>query len=218
MPPKRAPPTGQSAAKKSKNAKDSAAPTPTVPRNKRWASVSVSANADIEYREYIQNPLQAYKYVLFCKPPIANYRDTDDEDDSGEDDDEDDEDEDDGDGDEETADKDKDKTPKPRCDGGRTCLCGKAASEHPDHIWKLSAAGRHKFFTTRTLSDVRNPDAFGLYTFNDHHAYGDLEVVQNLFLDFEEAADNYKEQWAVCEALAFFTARDCDMQQCVPCL
>jgi hypothetical protein len=33
-------------------------------------------------------------------------------------------------------------------------------------------------------------------------------MLQNLILDFEEAAGNYKEQWAVCEALAFFLQVD----------
>ncbi|EAQ90452.1 hypothetical protein CHGG_02387 [Chaetomium globosum CBS 148.51] len=37
-----------------------------------------------------------------------------------------------------------------------------------------------------------------------HGAYGVLEVLQNLILDFEEAKDNLKERWAICEALAFF--------------
>jgi hypothetical protein len=47
-----------------------------------------------------------------------------------------------------------------------------------------------------------------MYTFNDHEGYGCLEMLQNLILDFEEAAGNYKEQWVVCEALAFFLKTD----------
>ncbi|KAJ4294715.1 hypothetical protein N0V88_004949 [Collariella sp. IMI 366227] len=31
--------------------------------------------------------------------------------------------------------------------------------------------------------------------------YRILEMLQNLILDFDEAAGNYKEQWAVCKAL-----------------
>jgi hypothetical protein len=40
-----------------------------------------------------------------------------------------------------------------------------------------------------------------MYTFNHYAAYGALEVLQNLFLDFEEAAKEkgHREQWAVCE-------------------
>lgn len=53
------------------------------------------------------------------------------------------------------------------------------------------------------MYDVRDPDNFGMYTFNDHLAYGALEVIQNLMLDYEEAS-NWQEQWWVCEALALF--------------
>jgi hypothetical protein len=69
---------------------------------------------------------------------------------------------------------------------------------------KLSAAGKHRFFDLRAYCALRNPDCFRMYTFNDHSMYGVLEVLQNLILDFDEAAGNYKEQWAVCEALAFY--------------
>lgn len=31
-----------------------------------------------------------------------------------------------------------------------------------------------------------------------------MEVLQNLILDFVEAKDNWKEQWVVCEAMAFW--------------
>lgn len=41
-----------------------------------------------------------------------------------------------------------------------------------------------------------------MYTLNDHAGYGVMEVVQNLLLDFEDAASNWKEQCAVSEALA----------------
>ncbi|KAL2022227.1 hypothetical protein VTK56DRAFT_5837 [Thermocarpiscus australiensis] len=101
--------------------------------------------------------------------------------------------------------RDKKKVP---CDGGKTCLCNKPAAEHPDHVWKLSAAGKYRFFMQRIHSELRCPDNFNMYTFNDHEGYGVLEVLQNLILDFEEPAGNYKEQWAICEALAFFLHTD----------
>lgn len=54
-----------------------------------------------------------------------------------------------------------------------------------------------------------------MYTFNDHEAYGSLEVVQNLLLDFDDALKNknlheamsskhLNEAWAVIEALGLF--------------
>ncbi|KAK4159952.1 hypothetical protein QBC43DRAFT_120756 [Cladorrhinum sp. PSN259] len=46
-----------------------------------------------------------------------------------------------------------------------------------------------------------------MYTFNDHSAYGALEVLQNVILDFEEA-NGWQEKWAVCEALGCFLKTD----------
>lgn len=92
-----------------------------------------------------------------------------------------------------------------KCDAGDTCLCSKPASEHPGHIWKLSSAGKRRFHAQEIYADMRCPDYFDMYTFNRHGAYGVLEVLQNLILDFEEAKDNLKERWAICEALAFFS-------------
>ncbi|XHG02977.1 hypothetical protein AWENTII_006298 [Aspergillus wentii] len=56
--------------------------------------------------------------------------------------------------------------------------------------------------TYRIMVDLRDPDSFSMYTFNDHAGYGGIEVAQNMLLDFHEASGNWKEQWAVCEALA----------------
>lgn len=55
---------------------------------------------------------------------------------------------------------------------------------------------------------MRDPDSFGMYTFNDHLSYGVMEMMQNFFLDFEDAAGNLQQQWTVCEALGFFLATD----------
>jgi hypothetical protein len=174
-----------------------ALPTPPIPRSKRWAAVSGSGNVDLEYRKAMWNPLVAYRFVCMCQPPFPN----------GEDDDEEDEDDDD---DEENEDAEASDKPKkqPSCDGGETCLCDKPAAEHPDHIWKFTAAGKRKFFTQQIHCQLRCPDYFRMYTFNDHVGYGILEVLENLILDFEEAGNNYKEQWAVCECLALFLATD----------
>jgi hypothetical protein len=203
MPPKRGPAAAPSQAKKKRPSTDSTDATatsqPSIPRNKRWAAVSASGNADDEYRLFVHNPVTAYDFVCMCQPPFSNG--DDDEDDEDEEDEEEDEDEDE---DEEAGEKEK----KVRCDGGETCLCNKPASEHPDHVWKLSAAGKRKFFTQRIHCQMRSPDNFNMYTFNDHEGYGVLEILQNLMLDFEEAAGNYKEQWAVCEGLAFFIKTD----------
>ena len=211
MPPKRAAATAAGGARKSRKSGEgtdtsaSAAsasasePAPVVPRSKRWAPVSASANADDEYRSMLQNPVKAFEYVLMCQAPFPLGGEDDDDDDDDEDDDE-----------EEGEDEEKATAAgaagggKVKCDGGVTCLCDKPLSEHPDHLWKLTAAGKRKFFTMQTMCDLRTPDFYGMYTFNDHGCYGVIEVVQNIFLDFDEAARNHKEQWTLCEALAFF--------------
>ncbi|KAK4133942.1 hypothetical protein BT67DRAFT_381493 [Trichocladium antarcticum] len=204
MPPKRAPTGASSQAKKSRASTDSTdgppADLPAIPRNKRWAPVSASGNADDDYKLFVHNPVTAYNFVCMCQPPFLNGDDDDEDDDDEDDDDEEDEDEDERNG----AGTGK----RPRCDGGDTCLCEKPAAEHPDHVWKLSAAGKRKFFTQRTHEQMRCPDNFNMYTFNDHMGYGILELLQNLVLDFSEAAGNYKEQWAVCEGTAFFLKTD----------
>ncbi|RAH41046.1 uncharacterized protein BO95DRAFT_374144 [Aspergillus brunneoviolaceus CBS 621.78] len=62
--------------------------------------------------------------------------------------------------------------------------------------------------TYQDMLNLRNPDAFDMYTFNDHAGYGAIEVAQNMLLDFKEAAGNWKEQWAICEALALLFNTD----------
>ncbi|RAK73190.1 uncharacterized protein BO72DRAFT_480449 [Aspergillus fijiensis CBS 313.89] len=62
--------------------------------------------------------------------------------------------------------------------------------------------------TYQDMLNLRNPDAFDMYTFNDHAGYGAIEVAQNMLLDFQEAAGNWKEQWAICEALALLFNTD----------
>lgn len=66
------------------------------------------------------------------------------------------------------------------------------------------------------MTSLRDPDGFGMYTYNDHFGYGVLEVAQNLVLDFDEAA-TWKEKWSICEGAALFFAKgDADpLFQCV---
>jgi hypothetical protein len=56
------------------------------------------------------------------------------------------------------------------------------------------------------MMSFRTPDYFDMYTFNDHSAYGAVEVVQNLLLDFDEAfkAKQWREAWTVVEGLGMF--------------
>lgn len=203
MPPKaaskRAAPANSesAAAKKTKTA----AAVPAVPKSKRWAALSASRNADADFKLAVQDVERANSYICICKPYFLRGDDEDDEDDS----------EDDG--------EDEDAEPKPanggeqvKCDGGDKCPCQKPPSEHPEHDCIVTYAGFRKWIAQRSMAAVRNPDVFGMYTYNDHEAYGMLEVCQNLMLDWVEAK-TWQEQWAVCEAFVFFLLGDGSMFQ-----
>lgn len=130
----------------------------SIPRSKRWSTVSASANADVAYQKFLKETPDVYEYVCVCKRP-------------------------DGDDDEEEENENGENRPI-ECDGGQTCLCHKLAADHPDHPWTFTKAAMDKLTTYRIMVDLRHPDLFSMYTFNDHSAYGAIEVVQNLLLDF----------------------------------
>lgn len=190
MPPKRSRPAAADEGGPSKKVASDAAKASQA-KSKRWAAVSGSRNADDGYKQAIKDPAVAYAYICLCSPPWGDDEDDDDEDE--EEDEEDDEDDEDG-----------NAKPRVKCDGRKSCLCSKPAAENPDHALIISLAGSRKHLTLHDLANLRCPDLFDMYTFNDHHGYGVLEVVQNLFLDFVEAESDWREQWAVCEAMCFF--------------
>jgi hypothetical protein len=188
---------------------------PAAARGQRWSPVSGSANVDTAYRELWKTPEKAYQYVCWCRPPFpGESSDSDSDDDEEEDEDEnededDDEDNDGGDEEKENNNGDNNKPKKkPSCDGGKTCLCNKPANDHPNHIWVTTFACRRKFFAQESFVQMRDPDNFGMSTYNDHAGYGVLQVVENLLLDFVEADSNWREQWVVCETLAMFLQTD----------
>lgn len=43
-----------------------------------------------------------------------------------------------------------------------------------------------------------------MYTFNDHSAFGALEVVENLLVDFSEFKESWRDRWAICEAMVLY--------------
>lgn len=193
----------------SSSGKSAAAPSsltnPVVPKpSTRWSAVSASRNADASFRLAVQDRDKANAYRCICQPPFlrADYDPYDEEEDDDDDDDDDDVDDDD-----EWEDVNEDgteKKKKAKCDGGRSCVCNKLSSEHPEHEWVLTFGGFQKFLTQYTMTDVRDPDNFDMYTYNDHAAYGVLEVLHNLMLDYEEDSSNWQEQWWVCEAIVLF--------------
>ncbi|KAJ5368896.1 uncharacterized protein N7496_008656 [Penicillium cataractarum] len=179
------------------NTPENATEKPQVPRSKRWSKgLSGSANADTEFRTIIaRNPDSLWKFACQCRQIVGS------DDDDEEDEDEDGEDEGEGEGEPKKTDD------LPPCDGGKTCLCQKPIEEHPDHPYSLSLGGIQKFTTTSILCDLRNPDMFDMYLYNDFYGYGLVEVLGNLLLDFEEAKDDWKQQWYICEAVMLFFFR-----------
>lgn len=198
MPPKRNA-SGPAKAGPAKRSKPSASTTARAapPKSLRWSAVSASRNADASFKDAVQDFDKAYSYLCICQPPFTR-DDYDPYDDDDDDDDESGSENEDNDG----ADKEG-KKPKTKCDGGKSCLCNKPASEHPDHEWTLTKAGYLMFMCQCDMSDVRDPDNFDMYTYNGHRAYGCLEIIQNLFLDFDEAS-TWQEQWSVCEGFVLF--------------
>lgn len=145
----------------------------------------------------MKNPEVAYSFITICRLP--NY-----DEDEDEDEDEDDDDDEMTDADENESNVNSEKQPQKPCDGGDTCLCNKPFAEHPDHPLIISRAGNHKYFTAKIYLDLRCPDMFGMYVYNDFEAYGVMEVVENLVTDWIEAGreKNWKEQWVIVEAIA----------------
>lgn len=194
-----------------------AEPEYNPPRSKRWSKVSGSANAEASYRMVWKDKEKAYSYITICTPYHAVSNDEDDENSDS-----------DSDGDSESGKKpDKKKGGEDEEEGGgeddndddgaerlgprcrkRPCYCNKlvGSDSNPEHPWVISWAGMKKFENQFLHMDLRVPDYFSMYTFNDHGAYGSLEVLQNLILDFEEAAKEWREQWAVCEGVVHWLA------------
>ncbi|KLU91538.1 hypothetical protein MAPG_10056 [Magnaporthiopsis poae ATCC 64411] len=155
----------------------------------RYTPYSSSSNLEGEYLVKTQDKAKAYGYVCLCHSPFKKPRDEDEEDEDG----------DEAEGQDDQGDDGKD------CDGGKTCLCLKPAADHPDHPWVIMYAGQLRFRNYWVQTDLRCPDNFGMYTFNDHEGYGWVQVFQNALLDYEEAGKaknyNWKEQWAVCSGI-----------------
>ncbi|OAQ60885.1 hypothetical protein VFPPC_01928 [Pochonia chlamydosporia 170] len=160
-------------------------------RQQRWAEVSGSKNLDINYQIATQNPRLAYEFICICNP-LQGRDGAYNEENEAEDD---------------CDASDENEEPNTQaCDKGKTCPCGKPAALLPSHPYTMTRAGLARYRMAGDMMNLRSPEAFAMYTFNDHMAYGALEVVQNMLLDFEEAykAQQWREAWAVVEAMALF--------------
>ncbi|KAJ5979881.1 hypothetical protein N7481_007179 [Penicillium waksmanii] len=175
-----------SAAKKPNNATGDQPDEPSLWRHPRWSEVSASGNSDAAFREAMTKPDQnPFEYLNVCKQlleqipeEVLRHRQRE-------------------------ASDDEEGDQEPPCDGGRTCSCMKPLAEHPEAKFSLSRAGVWRFNMMREQLPYRNPETFGILMFSDFHTWGTIEVIENQVLDFNEAID-WREQWAVCEALVMF--------------
>ncbi|KAK4201329.1 hypothetical protein QBC40DRAFT_324460 [Triangularia verruculosa] len=173
----------------------------------RWTIPSCSANIANEYKRLLTDGKEdPFVFALMCDAPFSNGDSDDEWEDEDHDDEEDEEDEDEDEGDNK-KDKNQEDGDKPKCDGGKKCYCTQLYDDHPEHPYVMTRAAKSMFVDLRSHCEVRDPDNFRMYTFNDHSAYGALQVLENLILDYEEA-DSWQERWAVCEAMGSFLKTD----------
>ncbi|KAB8266355.1 hypothetical protein BDV32DRAFT_144075 [Aspergillus pseudonomiae] len=157
-------------------------------RSKRWSKACVSVNLDADYAKFVAEDYDhAFSYVCFCPPSSATDEEDDDRETASS-------------ADEEPEDSAEDIKSKSKCDGGKKCFCQKSPADHSGYPWVASRAGVRKFTNQRVHADIRCPDFFDMYVYNDFAGFGLVEVAQNLVFDFVEAEGDWKEQWAVCKA------------------
>jgi len=94
------------------------------------------------------------------------------------------------------------------CDDAETCICTRPADQYPDHGLVTTLAARAKYMMVENHALNRNPYHFGMDLGEDHYAFGLLQIVENLLLDFAEAKGNLREQWVVCETMVIFLLSD----------
>ncbi|KAI0479321.1 hypothetical protein GGR56DRAFT_634442, partial [Xylariaceae sp. FL0804] len=236
--PKRSTGEPQANAPASKKAKPSATDNPARSKRWARVSASGNSDtADKEM--FREKPDFWYAFRTSCPFPGFDSDDEDEEDDEEDSDADDDEEEAEGDGDEDGERQEKQAKEKRAKDKGKQnadgdasdgyasdvseggsrrkrtkcyrekCMHDRSPSKYPEHPWVVTRAGVRKFLSAISLCKLRDPDCFGMYTYNDHSAYGALEVLENMMLDFNEAAaEGWKEQWVICECVAHFLGSD----------
>ncbi|KAL6862092.1 hypothetical protein J3F83DRAFT_716909 [Trichoderma novae-zelandiae] len=98
-------------------------------------------------------------------------------------------------------------------------LVGKLASLHPEHKWVSTMRGneRHKWWISELLK--RDQDDFLMHVYNDFTSYGTIEVMENIFVNFEmvlkRKTHTPMELWYELEGLALVLNSGCiEFQMC----
>jgi hypothetical protein len=211
MSPKRKSPTevdanGPVSHKKAKGSEDSDASTEPDPSpapaaaekiiqayKTHWSAVSASKNLAGEWTSLLQKrrTTDSFKWITICPCYGTGFSDDDHDDDEPDD------------GDAIPP------SPLPVCRTS-SCLCSKSPDDHADYPWIITCAGMNLLSAQFVMADLRDPDNFNMYTFNDHAAYGIIEVVENLVFAFTmanqagESREDLLTRWAIIEATALF--------------
>ncbi|QYS99392.1 hypothetical protein H0G86_006529 [Trichoderma simmonsii] len=84
---------------------------------------------------------------------------------------------------------------------------GKLASRHPEHLWVITLGGceRYRWWTQEICK--RNQDDYSMYIYNDFSWYGVIEVLENMFVQFEKVLKSKNHEpldvWREIEGLAW---------------
>ncbi|EFX05580.1 hypothetical protein CMQ_3649 [Grosmannia clavigera kw1407] len=86
-------------------------------------------------------------------------------------------------------------------------ISGKLASLYPDHPCVSSVRGLDisRFWILETLK--RDQDSFQMHVYNDFSLYGQLEVLQNILIQFNQVYErnpNIQQLWPLLESVALF--------------
>lgn len=150
-------------------------------------------------------------------PPALEASSSEDDGDEDQDDDEENDDEDEEEERHAEAKAGKEKAREEKCE--RHKAVGKLAALHPEHKWVSSMRGneRHKWWISELLK--RDQDDFLMHIYNDFTWYGTIEVLENLFVNFEKVlkrkTHTSMELWFELEGLALVLNSGCvEFQMC----
>nr|WNZ75385.1 hypothetical protein [Trichoderma harzianum] len=84
---------------------------------------------------------------------------------------------------------------------------GKLASRHPEHLWVITLGGYERFRWWSQEICKRNQDDYSMYIYNDFSWYGVIEVLENMFVQFERVLKSKNHEpldvWREIEGLAW---------------
>ncbi|RFU77411.1 hypothetical protein TARUN_4828 [Trichoderma arundinaceum] len=97
-------------------------------------------------------------------------------------------------------------------------IVGELSSLHPDHIWVASMRGyeRQRWWLMEIFK--RDQDDFSMHIYNDFNYYGTIEVLENLFVNFEKVLKRKShtslELWQELEGFALLLNSRCVEIEC----